>query len=75
MGPVLLQEETRVSGENLRCLVESNWTTLFSHETNVTLISIVSIAVDAKSCKLELKLVADLVECWIIVPDVVEWMV
>ena len=33
---VLLQEETGVSGENLRCLVESNWTTLFSHVTKVT---------------------------------------
>ena len=28
MGPVLLQEESGVLGENLRCLVESNWTTL-----------------------------------------------
>ena len=35
MGPVLLQEETGVPGENLRCLVESNWTTLFSHVTKV----------------------------------------
>ena len=29
MGPVLLQEEIRVSGEDLRYKVESNWTTLF----------------------------------------------
>ena len=36
MGPVLLQEETGLSGENLRCLVESNWTTIFSHVTTVT---------------------------------------
>ena len=36
MGPVLLQEETGVSGENLRCLVELNWATLFSHVTKVT---------------------------------------
>ena len=31
MGSVLWQEETGVPGENLRCLVESNWATLFSH--------------------------------------------
>ena len=31
MDPVLLHEEARVPGENLRCLVESNWTVLFSH--------------------------------------------
>ena len=36
MGPVLVQEETGVPGENLRCLVKSNWTTLFSHLTKVT---------------------------------------
>ena len=30
MGPVLLQEETGVPGENLRRLVESNWTTLLT---------------------------------------------
>ena len=39
MAPVLLQEETGVPGENLRCLVETNWTTLFSHVTKVILIS------------------------------------
>ena len=38
VGPVLLQEETGVRRANLRCLVESNWTTLFSHVTKVTLI-------------------------------------
>ena len=38
MGPVLLPEETEVPGENLRCLVEPNQTTLFSHVTKVTLI-------------------------------------
>ena len=27
MDPVLLQEETRVPRENMRCLVETNWTT------------------------------------------------
>ena len=32
----LLQEETRVPGENLWCFVESNWTTLFSYKTKVT---------------------------------------
>ena len=31
MGPMLLQEETRLPGENLQCLVESNWTTFVSH--------------------------------------------
>ena len=36
--PVLVQEKTGVPGENLRCLVETNWTTLFSHVTKVTLI-------------------------------------
>ena len=38
MGPVLLQEETGVPGENLPCLVELNWTIFFSHVTKVTLI-------------------------------------
>ena len=37
-GLVLLQEEAEVPGENLRCLVESIWTTLFSHLNKVTLI-------------------------------------
>ena len=37
MGPVLLQEETGVPGENLRFLEESNWTTLSSQVTNVKL--------------------------------------
>ena len=36
MGSVLLQEETGVPGENVWCLVESNWTTLFSHVTKIT---------------------------------------
>ena len=35
MGSVILQEETGVPRENLRCLVESNWTTLFSHGAKV----------------------------------------
>ena len=35
MGPVLIQEETGVSGENLRCLIEWNWTIIFSHMTKV----------------------------------------
>ena len=35
---VLLQEETKVPGENLQCSVESNCTTLFSNVTKVTLI-------------------------------------
>ena len=39
MGPILLRMETGVPGENLRCLVKSSWTILFSHETKVTLIS------------------------------------
>ena len=38
MGPVLLQEETGVPGENLRSSVRSNWTTLLSHVTKVILI-------------------------------------
>ena len=38
MGPVLLQEETGVPGGNLRCLVETNWTTLFSRVAKITLI-------------------------------------
>ena len=38
MGPVLLEEGNGVPGENLRCLVESNLTTPFSHVTKVTLI-------------------------------------
>ena len=38
MVPVLLQEETGVPGENLQWLVESNWTTLFSHVARETLI-------------------------------------
>ena len=38
LGLVLLQEETEVPGENLRCLVQSIWTTLFSHLNKVTLI-------------------------------------
>ena len=38
MGPVLLREETGVLGENLRCMVESNCSTLFSHMTKITLI-------------------------------------
>ena len=37
MGPVLLQEETGVPGENLRRLVDSNRTVLFSYVTKVTL--------------------------------------
>ena len=37
MGPVLLLEETRVLGENLRCLVKSSCTTLLSHVAKVTL--------------------------------------
>ena len=36
MGPVLLQEETGEPEENLRGLVETNWTTFFSHVTKVT---------------------------------------
>ena len=36
MSPVLLQEETGVPGENLRCFVESKWTTLFSRVTKIT---------------------------------------
>ena len=36
MGPVLLQE-TGVPGENLQCLVETNWVTCFSHVTKVIL--------------------------------------
>ena len=50
MGPVLIQEETGVPGENLRRLVESNWTALFSHVTKVTLIrnlTIVTVVRDA----------------------------
>ena len=38
IGLVLLQEEAEVPGENLRCLVQSIWTTLFSHLNKVTLI-------------------------------------
>ena len=38
VGPMLLHVKTGVLGENLRCLVESNWTTVFSHVTEVTLI-------------------------------------
>ena len=41
MDSLLLQEETGVPGvpgENLRCLVESNWTTFLTHMTKVTLI-------------------------------------
>ena len=41
MGPVLLQEETGIRGENMRCLVESNWTTLLSHVAKVSLIRLV----------------------------------
>ena len=37
MGPVWLLEETGVLEENLRCLVESNWTSLFSHMTKLLL--------------------------------------
>ena len=37
MGPVLLQDETGIPGENLRYLVKSHWTTFFSHVTKVTL--------------------------------------
>ena len=32
MGPVLLQEETGVPGENLRCLVETDRTTLLTYD-------------------------------------------
>ena len=38
MGLVLLQEGTGVPGENLLCLEETNWTTFFSHVTEVTLV-------------------------------------
>ena len=38
MGPMLPQKETGVPEENLRCLVESKWTTQFSHVTMVNLI-------------------------------------
>ena len=38
VGPALLQEETGVPGENLRCLARSNWTTQFSHVTKLTLV-------------------------------------
>ena len=34
MGPVLLQEEIGVPGENLRCLVEPNWTLLTCDKGN-----------------------------------------
>ena len=37
LGLVLLQEKAEVPGENLQCLVESNWTTLLSHLNKVTL--------------------------------------
>ena len=38
MGPVLLQEEIGLPGENLRYLLETNWRTLFQHMTKATLI-------------------------------------
>ena len=38
MGSLLLLKETRVPRQNLQRLVNSNWTTVFSHVTKVTLI-------------------------------------
>ena len=39
MGPVLLQDEIEKPRENMRCTVQSNWTTMFSRVTKVTIIS------------------------------------